>query len=115
MRLMSALGVSRGDAANVDITVANAKPTTGKALRSIFGAVGTLNFQGYLTDLGEYNDDFKVNDTAFAIYEQMRRSDPQVYALLCALSLPVLSARWTVTAPKDNPTPIEKEAAQLVR
>lgn len=114
-RFMSALGLGGGDAANIDSVVADIKPTKGKALRSVFGAVGTLNFQGYLTDLGEYNDDFKVNETAFAIYEQMRRSDPQVYALLSALSLPVLSARWNVIPAKNSPTPLEKEAAELIR
>lgn len=98
-----------------DPDVAAYKPTKGKALEQVFGATGTLNFLGYLTDIDEYNDDFKVNETAFAKYEQMRRGDPQVYALLSAIGLPVRSARWDVTAPELDPQPLEKEASDLVR
>lgn len=110
-RMLSALGSALAD----DPTVADYKPTKGKDLTREFGATGTLNFEGYLTDIDEYNDDFKVNDTGFGIYEQMRRGDPQVFALLSALGLPVRSARWDVEAPEVEPEATEQEAADLVR
>lgn len=110
-KLLSALGSSYAD----DPTVADFKPTKGKDLRREFGATGTLNFEGYLTDIDEYNDDFKVNDEGFKIYEQMRRGDPQVFALLAALGLPIRSARWDVEAPEVEPQAVEQEAADLVR
>ncbi len=91
------------------------RPTKGKNLELTYGAVGTLNFAGYLTDLGEYNATFKVNTEAFQVYEQMRRGDAQVFALLCTLSLPITSARWDVAAPEEQPKSLEKEAANLVR
>ncbi len=92
------------------------KPLKGKKnLRTTYGAVGTLNFEGYLTDLDEYNSDFQVNAKAMRIYNEMRIGDPQVYATLCALSLPVMSAKWSLSAPDDSPNSIEKEAAELVK
>jgi phage gp29-like protein len=77
------------------------------------GTTGTPFFSGYLRDLGEYNPALE-GLAAFAVYEKMRRSDAQVAATLMAMKLPLLSAEWTVSAPA-NPTPVEREAADLVR
>jgi len=111
-RMLSALGVGN---VITDPDSQAWKPTKGQQLTQMFGASGTLNFQGWLTDLGEYNSDFKINTAAFQIYEQMRRGDSQVFALLCTLSLPILSARWDVAPPEAQATATEKEAADLVR
>ncbi len=109
--LLSALGSRLA----IDPEIAGFRPSKRADMANNDGAVGTLNFEGYLTDLGEYNEQFQVNTEAFKAYEQMRRGDPQVYALLTALGLPIRSARWDVVEPEQNAQQTEKEAAALVR
>lgn len=77
------------------------------------GTTGTPFFAGYLRDLGEYNATLE-GVSAFSTYEKMRRSDAQVAATLMSMKLPIRSAEWTVQPP-ENPTPVEQEAADLVR
>jgi len=77
------------------------------------GTTGTPFFAGYLRDLGEYNPALE-GLSAFSTYEKMRRSDAQVAATLMSMKLPIRSAEWTVTPP-ENATPVEQEAADLVR
>lgn len=72
------------------------------------GASGTENYNGWLVGL-DYNS-LLAPPHGFTIYDEMRRSDPQVHASLEILKLPLLSATWTVQAP-DNPTPQEQELA----
>lgn len=110
-RFLSALGGSLSS----DPDVADYQPTKRKDMSSVYGAVGTLNFAGYLTDLDEYNDLFMVNQTAMKTFNQMRFGDPRVFSLLTALGLPIESARWDVTPPDSDVKPLEKEAADLIR
>lgn len=88
--------------------------TKGKELTRIAGAVGTFIYDGFITDLREADSKFRVNARAFRIFEQMYRTDPQVYATVQAHSLPIRGARWTVEPPPQA-TSIEKEAAELVK
>ena len=87
---------------------AEARPTTDE-----MGVTGTPIFGGFLRDAGEYNPALE-GLSAFATYEKMRRSDAQVAATLAGMKLPIRSAVWTIQEP-DDATPIEKEAADLVR
>jgi len=74
------------------------------------GASGTENYNGWLVGL-DYNS-LLAPPNGFTIYDEMRRSDPQVRASLEILKLPLLSATWTVQAP-DNPTPQEQQLADF--
>ena len=93
--------------------LAEGRQAKGPAPQGDVGTTGTPFFAGYLRDLGEYNPTLE-GLSAFATYEKMRRSDAQVAATLMSMKLPIRSAEWTVTAP-ENPTPVEQEAADLVR
>ena len=79
------------------------------------GTTGTGVFgQGYIRELGEYNDLFSGGPfTAYRTFEKMRRGDAQVSATLMAMKLPVRCAEWAVEPP-DDATPAEKECAELV-
>jgi hypothetical protein len=77
------------------------------------GLTGTPLSGGYLREPGEYNSNLQ-GLSAFSTYEKMRRSDAQVAATLMSMKLPIRSAEWTLVSPA-NPTPIEQEAADLVR
>lgn len=91
-----------------------AAPAEAKAPELLeLGTTGTSVFGGYLTDVGEYNPNLQ-GLAAMSTYEKMRRSDAQVAATLMSMKLPIRSAEWTVVAP-DDATPVEKEAADLVR
>jgi phage gp29-like protein len=80
-----------------------------------WGAAGTPIFAGFLTELGEYNPQFQGGPFAcFPLYEQMRRSDSTVAAMLLACRLPVTCAEWMIVTP-DLASPIEKEAAAFVK
>jgi phage gp29-like protein len=89
------------------------KPTPQAPDLTEYGATGTPIFGGFLRDAGEYNPALE-GLAAFSTYEKMRRSDAQVAATLAGMKLPIRSAEWTVVEP-DDATPIEKEAADLVR
>jgi phage gp29-like protein len=79
------------------------------------GTTGTGIFgQGYIRELGEYNDLFTGGPfTAYRTFEKMRRGDAQVSATLMAMKLPVRCAEWAVQPP-DDATPAEKECAEFV-
>ena len=93
--------------------LAEGRQARGPAPQAEVGTTGTPFFAGYLRDLGEYNPTLE-GLSAFSTYEKMRRSDAQVAATLMSMKLPIRSAEWTVTAP-ENATPVEQEAADLVR
>lgn len=64
------------------------------------GVSGTQNYGGWITG-EDYNA--KLDGTvALKVYDEMRRSDAQVRASLLVLKLPLLSAKWTVTAAPDG-------------
>jgi phage gp29-like protein len=77
-----------------------------------YGASGTPIFGGFLRERGEYNPDL-VGLAAVSTYEQMRRSDAQVWATLTAIKLPILGATWAVKV-DDDASAIEKEAGEYV-
>lgn len=80
-----------------------------------WGAAGTPIFAGFLSELGEYNPQFQGGPfSCFPLYEQMRRSDSTVAAMLMACKLPVICAEWMIVTP-DLASPIEKEAAEFVK
>lgn len=76
------------------------------------GVSGITFFGGFVDSPNEFNGKFEDHLTYLPIYEQMRRSDGQVAAILQAVTLPVKSASWSVQPPKDA-TPIEKEIADF--
>jgi len=88
--------------------------TPAPAVNGELGATGTPIFSGFLRELGEYNPNFSAGPfSAFLLYEQMRRSDGQVAAVLDACKLPILGAEWTIVPPEDA-TDAEKEAAEFI-
>ena len=93
--------------------VARAAEKPGMPDLTEYGASGTPIFGGFLRERGEYNPEM-TGLAAVSTYEQMRRSDAQVWATLAAIKLPILAAEWRVKEP-PNATPIEKEAAAFVR
>lgn len=88
----------------------------GKPDTSIYGATGTPIISGFVTDLLEYNPDLRGR-AALPVYEQMRRSDADVAALLAAIKLPIRSAEFSIVpGAKENEPEYElaKELAQFV-
>jgi hypothetical protein len=76
------------------------------------GASGTENYGGYLSGL-DYNSQL-APPNGFRIYDEMRRSDPQVRASLEIIKLPLLSAAWSIQPP-DQATPQEQELTDLCK
>lgn len=64
------------------------------------GRSGTYIFNGIITQ-EEYNGDL-IRTAALSIYDQMRRGDGTVAAVLLACKLPILSATWSIEAASDN-------------
>jgi phage gp29-like protein len=77
------------------------------------GATGTPIFGGFLRELGEYNAELTW-PAAYLAYEQMRRSDAAVAAMLWASKLPIRGGEWAIQPPEDA-TPIEQEAAEFIK
>lgn len=75
-------------------------PAGGEAAIGEMGRSGTYIFNGIITQ-EEYNGDL-VRTAALAIYDQMRRGDGTVAAVLLACKLPILSATWSIEAASDN-------------
>src|SRR5882672_6660403 len=62
---------------------------------SLYGATGTPIISGFVTELQEYNAELRGRN-ALGIYEQMRRSDADVAAVLSACKLPIRSAEFQI-------------------
>jgi hypothetical protein len=75
------------------------------------GAPGNLNVSGFLTG-EDYNAQLD-GQAAYAVYDQMRRSDAQVQATLAMCKLPVKAATWDVEAAGDDPQ--DQAIADFVR
>lgn len=73
-------------------------PTAAKPSGNEIGFSGTKIFAGLPMD--EYNSDL-IFPKSTQVYDQMRRSDGQVAAVLQAMKLPIRSAKWYVEADKD--------------
>ena len=87
-----------------------------RADTSAYGATGTPIVSGFVTDLQEYNPILRGRP-AFATYEQMRRSDADVAALLMAMKLPIRSAEASIIPAEDKPggpSSLSKEIAEFV-
>src|SRR5690348_10583413 len=78
------------------------KPPTTKAV----GSTGTQIFGGIIAQTQEYNEDFYWR-AAIDVYEQMRRTDAQVAAILTMLYLPIERADWDITPASDDPADVE--------
>ncbi|GAA1099834.1 phage portal protein family protein [Tsukamurella spumae] len=74
------------------------------------GKSGTNIFDGFITG-EEYNQDL-VGRRAYEIYDEMRRSNATVRAVLSAIKLPVISAVWGVQAASSDPK--DEEVAKFV-
>lgn len=98
--------------------ISNLIPPVGAPVPEVsgeLGAAGTPIFGGFLRELGEYNPNFSGGPFAsFLLYEQMRRSDAMVAAVLSACKLPIRAAEWAISDPKD-PTPEERLATDFVK
>jgi hypothetical protein len=63
------------------------------------GSYGTENYSGYASE--EYLTSLRGTERA-AIFDKMRRSDPQVVMCLTAVKNPILSANWEIEAADDS-------------
>uniref|UniRef100_A0A6M3IT13 Phage head morphogenesis domain-containing protein n=1 Tax=viral metagenome TaxID=1070528 RepID=A0A6M3IT13_9ZZZZ len=77
---------------------------------SAIGSSGTSVYNGFITE--EYKTELQ-GQAGIKIYDQMRRSDCMIQAMLTALSLPLRSAEWFI-APPEEATPIEQEATDFI-
>ena len=64
------------------------------------GAIGTLNFGGYLSS-EEFNTDLR-DDKAIETFDKMRRTDAQINATMLAIELPIRSAVWQIEAASED-------------
>lgn len=81
---------------------------------SSIGAAGTAIYSGFVTDLGEYKASLMGNN-AFPTWEQMRRSDPDVYAGLLACKLPVRAAQYQIIPGATAADPNHKLALEIAK
>jgi SPP1 gp7 family putative phage head morphogenesis protein len=77
-----------------------AAPAAPRSMSGEVGFTGTKIFAGLPFD--EYNRDLSF-PLSTKVYDQMRRSDGQIAAVLMAMKLPIRSTRWYVEADKDAP------------
>jgi len=73
--------------------------TSQKASTTQHGATGTSIFSGIL-DV-EFNSDLQGQE-AIQVYDEMRRSDGTVIAILQAIKMPLLSAKWFIKAGTED-------------
>ncbi|MCL6455065.1 MAG: minor capsid protein [Alicyclobacillus sp.] len=83
-------------------------PATPVSLRGEIGYTGNKIFSGLPMD--EYNPDLAFPESV-AVYDQMRRSDGQIAAVLNAMKLPIRSAEWFVEP--DDDAKDKRLAAQI--
>ncbi len=69
-----------------------------RPMRGEIGYTGNKIFSGLPMD--EYNPDLAFPEST-AVYDQMRRSDGQVAAVLSAIKLPIRSSKWYVEPQED--------------
>lgn len=75
------------------------------------GATGTPNFGGFI--VGEDYNPSLDGQRGMQVYDEMRRSDGQVKAVLLVVKLPLKGATWRIDAPKSA-TGREQEIADWV-
>lgn len=88
---------------------AESKPSTGKE----FGATGTTNYGGILTDI-DYNRDWAAGygSKKWDIIDEMRKSDGQVKKTLVYCKKPLVAANWTIEPASDDKA--DQEIAEFV-
>ena len=109
--------IGRSDEQKADAARSPDLPITRSPDTSLRGAVGTANFAGFISDLGEYNPILEGR-SAFLIYEKMRRSDADVKAALLACKLPIRAADYQIVPGLKENEPgfgLAKEIADEVR
>lgn len=74
------------------------EPTAPRSISGEVGFTGTKIFAGLPMD--EYNRDLSFPYST-KIYDQMRRSDGQIAAVLMAMKLPIRSTKWYIEPDKD--------------
>ncbi len=82
--------------------------TTQRPMRGEIGYTGNKIFAGLPMD--EYNPDLAFPESTYK-YDEMRRSDGQIAAIMNAVKLPIRSAKWYVEPDKDAKD--EKLAEQI--
>lgn len=75
------------------------------------GASGVMVFGGTLFNNEDYNSDL-AGQAGRSVYEQMRRSDPDVASGLSKITMPLLSADWSIE-PAEKDSDEEKEIAKF--
>src|SRR5690348_6323346 len=78
------------------------------------GGAGTAIYSGFVTDLGEYKPSL-MGSNAFPTWEQMRRSDPDVYAGLLACKLPVRAATFQIVPGANENDPNRDFAIEIAK
>jgi hypothetical protein len=81
------------------------------ALNAEYGVSGTSVYDGIVDD--EYNSSLSGQE-GVKIYDQMRRSDAQVYASLRALKLPIRAADWYIERAKGEDEGLSEEQALFI-
>ena len=69
-------------------------------LTSEMGKGGVTYFSGYANN-DEFNNDLTGNE-GIDTYDKMRRTDAQVQAIILAVTLPLISARWVIDRDDDD-------------
>lgn len=90
--------------------MADATPTRVPKGSKEIGESGTRIINGFITG-EEYNQDLRGR-RMYEIYEEMRRGNATIKAMLSSVKLPIASATWSVQPASDDPTDVE--AAALV-
>jgi len=86
-----------------------AKQRRVEELLTEIGVHGTPIFGGIIWE--DYNEKFRDLQSALAIYDEMRRSDGTVSALLLTLELPILSTKFII---KPGRGPFAEEIAEFI-
>jgi SPP1 gp7 family putative phage head morphogenesis protein len=97
-----------------NITLAEqATPAAPRSMSGEIGFTGTKIFAGLPFD--EYNRDLSF-PLSTKVYDQMRRSDGQIAAVLMAMKLPIRSTKWYVEADKDAADPdLAEQIADFIK
>ncbi|WDL96396.1 phage portal protein family protein [Alicyclobacillus sp. ALC3] len=87
------------------------EPQVPRNMRGEIGYTGNLIFAGLPMD--EYNPDLAF-PKSLEVYDQMRRSDGQIAAVMNAMKLPIISAEWYVQADDDDAEGVQKSKAEEI-
>lgn len=77
-----------------------------KPPKDMLGSTGTPIYAGVVSDPAEYNTDFYWR-SGIRIYDEMVRSDPQVWLMLRLTQQPILAATPSIMPASDDPMDVE--------